>query len=126
MASLSALRVSAVSPDCEITIKMCTNGNESNFISTDFNTRPDAIDNITLSNSISLMPNPADNYIELRINSSVNVSEAVVYNAFGQMVQTVVLTDNKARIDLSAMASGMYFVRVSSDNMTATKKFIRK
>ena len=111
----------------EVRVKaICTDGNESNFVSTDFNTRPDAIDNITLSNSISLMPNPADNYIELRINSSVNVSEAVVYNAFGQMVQTVTQTDNKARIDLSAMASGMYFVKVSSDKMTATKKFIRK
>jgi hypothetical protein len=105
---------------------ICAPGNESDFISGEFTTNPDAIDNITLANSISLMPNPADNYIDLRINSNVNVKEAVVYNAFGQMVQTVELNDNYARIDLSNMAAGMYFVRVNGDNMTATKKFIRK
>ena len=42
------------------------------------------------------------------------------------MIQTVELNDNHARIDLSDMAAGMYFVRVNSDNVSATKKFIRK
>ena len=86
----------------------------------------DNIDDVTLSQSVMMMPNPADNYIDLRINSNVNVKEAVVYNAFGQMVQTVELNDNYARIDLNNMAAGMYFVRVNSDNVSATKKFIRK
>jgi hypothetical protein len=86
----------------------------------------DAIEDITLAQSINLMPNPADNYIELTINSNVEVKEAVVFNAFGQMIQTVELNNNHARIDLSNMASGMYFVRVSGDNATATKKFIKK
>ena len=86
----------------------------------------DAIEDITLAQSINLMPNPADNYIELRINSNVNVKEAVVYNAFGQMIQTVVLTDNHAHIDLSNMAAGMYFVRVNGDNVSAVKKFIKR
>ena len=85
-----------------------------------------SIDNITLANSISLMPNPADNYIELNINSNVEVKEAVVYNAFGQMIQTVQLTENHARIDHSNMASGMYFVRVNDEGVSATKKFIKR
>ena len=105
---------------------VCAPGSESGFLNGEFTTNPDAIDNITLANNINLMPNPADNYIDLRINSNVNVKEAVVYNAFGQMVQTVELNDNYARIDLNNMAAGMYFVRVNSDNVSATKKFIRK
>ena len=103
---------------------LCANG-ESDFVTSSFTTGV-GIENITLANSISLMPNPADNYIDLRVNSNVSVNEAVVYNAFGQMVKTVSLTDNHARIDLSDMASGMYFVRVNGENTTATKKFIRK
>ena len=92
-----------------------------------FTTAPEVgIDNITLAQSISLMPNPADNYIELRIKSNVEVKEAVVYNAFGQMIQTVVLTDNHAHIDLSNMAAGMYFVRVNGEGVSAVKKFIRR
>ena len=91
-----------------------------------FSTLVDAINDVNLASSISLMPNPADNYIELSINSNVEVKEAVVYNAFGQMIQTVQLNNNHARIDLSNVASGMYFVRVNNDGVTATKKFIRK
>ena len=84
------------------------------------------INEVTLAQNISLMPNPADNYIELRVNSNVVVKEAVVYNAFGQMIQTVNLTDNHARIDLSNVSSGMYFVRVNGEGVMATKKFIKR
>ena len=105
---------------------VCSANNESDFATASFSTLPVGIDNITLASSISLMPNPADNYINLSINSNVEVKEAVVYNAFGQMIQTISLTDNHARIDLSDMAAGMYFVRVNGDNVTATKKFIKK
>ena len=105
---------------------ICAADNQSSFVSTNFTTDGVGIDNITLANSINLMPNPADNYIELRVNSNVEVKEAVVYNAFGQMIQTVELTDNHARIDLSNMAAGMYFVRVNGDNVSATKKFIKR
>jgi hypothetical protein len=105
---------------------ICSADNQSEFVSTTFTTQTVGIDNITLANSINLMPNPADNYIELTINSNVEVKEAVVYNAFGQMIQKVELNDNHARIDLSDMAAGMYFVRVNSDNVSATKKFIKR
>ena len=105
---------------------VCSANNESDFATASFSTLPVGIDNITLASSISLMPNPADNYINLSINSNVEVKEAVVYNAFGQMIQTISLTDNHARIDLSDMAAGMYFVRVNGDNVTATKKFIKR
>jgi hypothetical protein len=110
----------------DVRVKAVCANSESDFITSSFTTEGVGIDNITLASSINLMPNPADNYIELTINSNVEVKEAVVFNAFGQMIQTVELNNNHARIDLSNMASGMYFVRVSGDNATATKKFIRK
>lgn len=110
----------------EVRVKaICAPGNESVPVSTSFNTGV-GIDNITLANSISLLPNPADDYIDLHINSSVKITEAVVYNALGQMIETIQLTDNHARIDLSGVAAGMYYLRVNSDNVIATKKFIRK
>ena len=111
----------------EVQVKaICAAGNESDLLTGTVTTQTVGIDNITLMNSISLQPNPADNYIDLRVNSNVAVKEAVVYNAFGQMIQTVELTDNHARINLSEMAAGMYFVRVNGDNISATKKFIKR
>ena len=105
---------------------ICTADNQSDFVTATFTTLVDAINDVTLAQNINLMPNPADNYIELSINSNVEVKEAVVYNAFGQMIQTVQLTENHARIDLNNMAAGMYFVRVNGEGVTATKKFIKK
>ena len=111
----------------EVRVKaICSEDNQSDFVSTTFTTQAVGIDNITLASSISLMPNPADNHIELRVNSNIVVKEAVVYNAFGQLIQTVQLTDNHARIDLSDMAAGMYFVRVNGEGMSATKKFVKR
>ncbi|MBO4654500.1 MAG: fibronectin type III domain-containing protein [Bacteroidales bacterium] len=104
---------------------LCEDGVESDFVTMSFNT-PVGIKNMNKANSIHLMPNPADNYIELRVNIEESVENAVIYNAFGQKIQTVNLVDNHASIDLSDMAAGMYFVRVNGDNVTATKKFIRK
>ncbi len=108
-------------------VKTICADNESDFVSTSFTTQPEVgIDNVTLFNSISLMPNPADNYITLTINANVTVEEAVVYNAFGQLIQTVPLSNNQSVINLDNYASGIYFVRISGDNTTATKKFIKK
>ena len=105
---------------------VCSADNQSDFVTTSFTTSPVGINNVELSNSVSLMPNPADNYIEMTVNGNVNVKEAAIYNAFGQMIQMVQLTDNHARINLDNYASGMYFVRVAGDNAVATKKFIKK
>ena len=106
---------------------VCSADNQSDFATGSFTTLDEVGTNdLILAQSISLMPNPADRYIDLRVNGNMTVKEAMVYNAFGQLIQTVELTDNHVRIDLSGMAAGMYFVRVNGDNGTATKKFIRK
>lgn len=108
-----------------VRVKSVCDDDESGYVTTSFVTTV-GICNVNYEQYIQLMPNPADDYIDLRINNNMEVKEAVVYNAFGQMVQTVVLTDNYARIDLSGMASGMYFVRVRHDQGVITKKFIKR
>lgn len=109
----------------QVRVKAVCDGDESDYVETAFTTSV-GICNVNYEQYITLMPNPADNFIDLRINGNMKVDEAVIYNAFGQTVQTVVLTDNYARIDLGGMASGMYFVRVRHEQGTVTKKFIKK
>lgn len=109
----------------QLRVKAVCDDEESNYIETAFTTSV-GVCHVAYNQYILLMPNPADHYIDLRVNSNMPVEEALLYNAFGQMVQTVVLTDNHARIDLSGMASGMYFVRVRSEQGVVTKKFIKR
>ncbi|MBO4655637.1 MAG: fibronectin type III domain-containing protein [Bacteroidales bacterium] len=109
----------------QVRVKAVCDDLESDYIETTFTTSV-GICQVAYNQYILLMPNPADHYIDLRVNSNMPVEEALLYNAFGQMVQTVALTDNHARIDLSGMASGMYFVRVRSEQGIITKKFIKR
>lgn len=107
-------------------VKTICEENESEFVSTSFTTTGVGIDNNLLANSISLMPNPADNHINLSIEANINVKEAAIFNAFGQLIQTITLSDNHCTINLENYASGMYFIRIANDNAVATKKFIKK
>lgn len=110
-----------------VRIKTICEDGESEYTTSDFTTLEEVgIDNVKLANGISLMPNPADKYIELSIKDNIKVREVSIYNAFGQMIQMIQLNDNHARIDLNHYASGMYFVRIAGENTIVTKKFIKK
>ncbi|MBR4536619.1 MAG: fibronectin type III domain-containing protein [Bacteroidales bacterium] len=108
-----------------VRVKSVCDEEESSYVTTSFVTTV-GICNVYYEQYIQLMPNPADEYIDLWINSNVEVKEALIYNPFGQLVQIVVLTDNHARIDLGGMVSGMFFVRVRHDQGVITKKFIKR
>ena len=52
----------------EVRVKaVCAADNQSDFVTSTFTTLIDAINDVTLAQNISLMPNPADNYIELNV-----------------------------------------------------------
>ena len=78
-----------------------------------------------LSNSITLYPNPANDYINVQ-SSRVNVQSIEVIDVYGKVINTVNVTDNPARINVSGLANGMYFVRVTTDEGVATKTFVKK
>lgn len=100
---------------------------ESEYATISFTTLEDvSIDPIDFNNCVSIQPNPANNYIDLTIQNKHEVKEAAIFNAFGQLVQTLQINNTHTRIDVSNLASGMYFIRLDNDNAIAIKKFIKK
>ncbi|MBR4647819.1 MAG: fibronectin type III domain-containing protein [Bacteroidales bacterium] len=81
--------------------------------------------NSYLLNSISLYPNPANDYINVQC-STFNVQSVEVIDAYGKVINTVNMIDNPARINVSGLANGIYFVRVTTDEGVATKTFVKK
>ena len=79
-----------------------------------------------LLNSIALYPNPAKEYVDIRVDNEVNVNLIEVYDVYGKLVNTVNVVENPTRINVSGLANGMYFVRVSTDNGAVTKTFVKK
>ncbi len=80
-----------------------------------------------LMNSVSLYPNPATNHVDVLVSdNSVNVSRLEVYDVYGKLLNEVEVVDNPTRIDVSSIASGVYFVKVITGEGVATKTFVKK
>ncbi|MBQ2514415.1 MAG: fibronectin type III domain-containing protein, partial [Bacteroidales bacterium] len=79
-----------------------------------------------LENSVTLFPNPAKEYVDIRIDGDLNVTMMEVYDVYGKLVNTVNVIDNPTRINVSGLANGMYFVRVTTEAGAVTKTFVKK
>jgi hypothetical protein len=79
-----------------------------------------------LFNSIALYPNPANEYVDVRVDGEVNVKSMEVFDVYGKLINTVNVIDNPTRINVSGLANGMYFVRVTTEQGVATKTFVKK
>ena len=84
-----------------------------------------------LENSITLFPNPANDVVNVQCTmNNVQLENVVVIDVYGKVVRTVVGANNYSpmptRINVSGLANGMYFLRVTTDEGVATKTFIKK
>ena len=71
-------------------------------------------------NDFEIYPNPANNMLTI---SKVNVQHVVIFNINGQVM---LQQDFSNTVDVSALPKGMYFIKVSSADGIATKKFIKE
>ena len=79
-----------------------------------------------LESSVSLYPNPAREYVDIRVDGDLNVKMMEVYDVYGKLINTVNVVDNPTRINVSGLADGMYFVRVTTEAGVVTKPFLKK
>jgi hypothetical protein len=77
-------------------------------------------------NNVTLFPNPAREYVDIRIDGDVNVTNMEVFDVYGKLINTVNVIDNPTRINVNGLADGMYFVRVTTDKGMVTKTFVKK
>jgi hypothetical protein len=103
----------------------CGDGNLSEWSSTTSATTTVGIDS-WLDNSVSLYPNPAKEYVDIRVDGDLNVTMMEVYDVYGKLINTVNVIDNPTRINVSTLADGMYFVRVTTEKGAVTKTFVKK
>ena len=79
-----------------------------------------------LSNSVTLYPNPARDYVDICVDGDLSVTMMEVYDVYGKLINTVNVVENPTRINVSGLANGMYFVRVTTEAGTVTKSFLKK
>ncbi len=85
------------------------------------------INDVNGNNLFMVYPNPNNGKVNVDLNIENAISAIIiVYDANGKVVYSnneVNPVNNKMTIDLSNAASGMYFVKVVTDNFTAAKSF---
>ncbi len=95
------------------------------------------VDNITASttlsrqdlkveNSFSIYPNPSSRNLNLNISNLEKNAQVTIYNILGAKVYSNTLNNSKFSINTSQWQKGVYLVRVSSDNGTTTKRFVKQ
>ena len=80
------------------------------------------------SSQFAVYPNPAKDELYI-IGSSVIVGEISVYNMTGEKVKTGSVSDIKdkiLRLDISTLATGMYWVQVESKDIILRNKFLKR
>jgi len=69
--------------------------------------------------SFTIYPNPVQDI--LNIESQLQIEAVKIYSLQGQLVKE----DATNRVDVSQLTSGLYFIQLSVDGKTVTKKFIK-
>ena len=81
-----------------------------------------------LTNSVTLYPNPANDVINVQWTMD-NVQLVEVIDVYGKLINTVstaAALQQPYRINVSGLASGVYFVRVTMGEGVVTKSFVKK
>ncbi|MCB0699859.1 MAG: T9SS type A sorting domain-containing protein [Chitinophagales bacterium] len=81
-----------------------------------------SVNNITADKGVDIYPNPASNTLYIR-NASNATAEIV--NIAGKKVLSTEVSNNTG-IDISTLSNGLYFIRLSGDDVKATFKFIKR
>lgn len=80
-----------------------------------------SVDN-EIASKFSVYPNPAKDFLTIDARN-INISSVNVFNVLGtKVLERKEFTDNK--LDVSTLSNGIYFLKISADNASVTKKFI--
>ena len=72
---------------------------------------------------MNLYPNPTSGVVSVQNNSALPIENVEVYSITGQKV----LTSTSKQIDLSALNSGVYFVKlIAQEGTSITKKVVKQ
>ncbi|WP_299126979.1 T9SS type A sorting domain-containing protein [uncultured Winogradskyella sp.] len=74
----------------------------------------------------SISPNPAKDKLNLKLNSFSAILNLEVYDVLGKRIYKKSINRLETSIDVSNWKSGVYLVRVSNDETTQTKRFIKQ
>ena len=115
--------------DYEIQVQAdCGDGNQSDWTASATAHTTNVGISSWLENSVKVFPNPANDFVNVQC-TMYNVqlgADLHVFDVYGKLVQTVPMTGETTILNISTLADGMYFVRVTTEAGAVTKTFVVK
>jgi hypothetical protein len=84
------------------------------------------VDDVSLLENIAMYPNPAKNSLNISIAPSLTLEQISIYDAQGRQVITKMLQDSNRlnTFDVSPLNTGLYFVMMTVNSQTISKKLV--
>lgn len=79
--------------------------------------------NDNIADLVSVFPNPATDVLNVKLNSSIEVSDVAMYNVLGKKVG---VSYNNGVINVSGLAQGVYVLKVNTTAGTLTQKVVKQ
>jgi hypothetical protein len=80
--------------------------------------------------TFQIFPNPAKDYFEVNLSNTSNENGVIeIYNAVGQLVQTIALgneTQLKKNVSLNNLATGIYVVKTTLGSKSSSRKLVKE
>jgi hypothetical protein len=89
----------------------------TNTTQNNFQTVVSTINRNEQANHLKVYPNPANEIVNINLQNN-NIENCIITNALGQTVYNI-------QLNISHLNTGVYFVKVRSDNGSYTAKFIK-
>jgi len=107
---------------------VCSEDNMSEWATITATTLADGV-NSYLENNVVLYPNPAKEVINVQCtlnDAQWNGATLEVLDVYGKLLQTLKADSEITQINVSNLANGMYFVRMTTEQGVVTKRFVKK
>jgi len=85
------------------------------------------IDDFEDNSNFTLYPNPTSSILSIEIQNIISNGTLEIYDMLGKQIFNQTITSNNlSQIDVSSYNSGLYLIKISSENRTETKRFVKK
>ncbi|MET4106819.1 Calx-beta domain-containing protein [Hymenobacter sp. UYP22] len=76
--------------------------------------------------AVVLYPNPTANRLTVIVGSQGRGASLEIFNALGQRVQTAIVTQETATVDVHTLKGGVYSVRLTTKDGSVTRSFVKQ
>lgn len=78
------------------------------------------------TSDFSISPNPATTKLNVHLPEQHKQVQVIVYDVLGKQVYKTELTTLRSSVDVSKWNSGVYLVKITSGDVSQTKRFVKQ